>query len=193
VSLRLLEFRHQHLLEEAVRGGAGDVAVGPRPASWAGPVVRLGLERFVLVLSKNDPAAARVKPYPQGPPPAALQSLGTLSLAHLSEHSWITFDREHGLSELIHGHLTRSMLNPNYVMRTMQVDAAARVAASGVGVALLPANAVHRDIEGLVVEPDPPLTRQLAIYARLPFGPTVTGYVDILRQVTTMIERPERR
>lgn len=94
---------------------------------------------------------------------------------------------------MIHGHLTRGMPSPNYVMRTMQVDAAARVPASGAGVALLPANAVHRDVEGLVVEPDPPLTRQLAVYARLPFGPTVTRYVDILRQTTTMIERPQHQ
>lgn len=87
VSLRLLEFRHRRLLEEAVLGGAGDVAIGPQPASWAGPVVPLGLERFVLVLSPNDPAAARVKPYAQGPPRAAPQSRGTLSLPYLSEHS----------------------------------------------------------------------------------------------------------
>src|SRR3954468_11422115 len=45
-TLVLREFQHRRALDDAVRAGAGDIAVGPRPAQWAGPVVGLGWEEF---------------------------------------------------------------------------------------------------------------------------------------------------
>src|SRR5437764_852205 len=44
----LHEFRHRRDLHEAVRGGLGDLGVGPRPAHWTGPIIRLGWEEFVI-------------------------------------------------------------------------------------------------------------------------------------------------
>src|SRR4051794_28018767 len=50
VDVRLVEFRHAHELGEAMAGGEADVALGPRPTAWDGPVRELGVEDFVVVL-----------------------------------------------------------------------------------------------------------------------------------------------
>src|SRR2546423_7470268 len=46
-TIALREYSHRRALDEAVRAGAGDIAVGPRPAQPTGPVVSLGWEQFV--------------------------------------------------------------------------------------------------------------------------------------------------
>ncbi|MCP3804126.1 LysR family transcriptional regulator [Allokutzneria sp. A3M-2-11 16] len=192
IPVRLREYRHKRLLEDAVLAGSGDIAVGPRPQSWPGPIVDIGTERFVLVIAERDPALARIRPYRKGAPNAARQSRGRLALSALAEHSWITLDREYGLSEFVEEHLAKAGLSPRYVLRTAQVDAAARLAAAGVGVALLPANAIPTDLAGVVVEPDPPLTRDLAVYGRSAFTNIVSGYFDILQRTTTALDPPSR-
>src|SRR2546430_1872884 len=49
VEVSLSEYHHRRLLDDAVREGDGDMAVGSPPASWEGPIERLGWEEFVLV------------------------------------------------------------------------------------------------------------------------------------------------
>ena len=46
--LRLHDYSHRRDLEEAMRGGQGDIAVGPRPHPWEGPVHSLGYEEMVV-------------------------------------------------------------------------------------------------------------------------------------------------
>src|ERR687895_523202 len=59
--VRLHEFTHRSLAEDSVRGGAGDLGVGPPPVDWNGPVRRLGWEEFLVVLSPEDARASRRK------------------------------------------------------------------------------------------------------------------------------------
>ena len=59
VMVRLHEHSNRRNLEESVRRGNGDIAVGPRPADWAGPLEPLGYEQFVVVLAQSDPLARR--------------------------------------------------------------------------------------------------------------------------------------
>src|SRR5258708_7026050 len=85
-TLALRESQHRRALEDAVRAGAGDIAVGPRPAQWTGPVVGLGWEEFVAVIPRSDPLAGRRRP---------------LVLEELADRAWILFGPEHGLTELV--------------------------------------------------------------------------------------------
>src|SRR5882757_6518936 len=55
--ITLREYTHRQALDDAVRTGVGDIAVGPRPLQWAGPLVELGWEEFVAVLPTTDPLA----------------------------------------------------------------------------------------------------------------------------------------
>src|ERR671921_2439193 len=52
--VRLHEFTHRSLAEDSVRGGVGDLGIGPPPIDWSGPVHRLGWEEFLVVTSPED-------------------------------------------------------------------------------------------------------------------------------------------
>jgi DNA-binding transcriptional LysR family regulator len=76
VQVRLVEFRHTNDLIAAMEAGQADLAVGPTPPAWDGPVREIGAEEFVL-------AAA---------PGAKLPGPGTaVSLAGLADHDWVHF------------------------------------------------------------------------------------------------------
>ena len=48
VGVRLQEFRHRSLLEEAVEQGVADFAIGPLPLRpWDGPLESIAWEEFV--------------------------------------------------------------------------------------------------------------------------------------------------
>src|SRR5436305_5480460 len=60
VSIRLHEFRHRTLLEDAVEQGVADFAVGPQPIRlWDGPLETVAWEEFVVVAARSDELAAR--------------------------------------------------------------------------------------------------------------------------------------
>src|ERR1700689_406520 len=48
VQVRLVEFRHTNDLIAAMEAGQADLAVGPTPPGWDGPVREIGAEEFVL-------------------------------------------------------------------------------------------------------------------------------------------------
>src|ERR687891_118805 len=126
ISVRLHEYRHRRLLEEDVRRGVGDVAVGPRPASWNGPLVSLGHERFVIVLSQTDELAGRK----------------SVRLGELADREWVLFEPGFGLAEVVAAACGRAGFQPRASVRTAQSEAAARLAAAGLGPALVPDNIV---------------------------------------------------
>lgn len=181
VSVNLFEYSHRRLLEDAVASGIADVAIGPRPHSWNGPITDLGTERFVLVLPPTDPLGDAIVPYSDQAPEAARQSIGTLGLRELAGRDWIMPTPDNGLSDLVLGHLASVGLpTPPMALRTSQTEAAARLGAAGVGLALLPGNVIPRHLPALICEPDPPLTRKLAVFARTEFSATTQLYVDFL-------------
>ncbi len=85
-TIALREYTHRSALDDAVRLGVGDIAVGPSPSHWRGPVVDLGWEEFVVVLPASDPLAEAGRPVP---------------LEDLADHDWVLFGPGHGLSALI--------------------------------------------------------------------------------------------
>src|SRR6201995_6018713 len=85
IEVSLLEFPHRRALDEAVRDGAGDVAVGSLPDRWPGQVRALGWEEFVLVLPDGDPLLERA----------------SVELGQLHERRWVHFAPPHGLVEVV--------------------------------------------------------------------------------------------
>src|SRR6476646_3548937 len=60
VGIRLQEFRHRSLLEDAVEQGVADFAIGPLPVrAWEGALDVISWEEFVIVVPPSDPLAAR--------------------------------------------------------------------------------------------------------------------------------------
>ena len=166
IGIRMREYTHRTLLEEDVRSGVGDIALGPVPSEWSGPLERLGLEELVVVLPASDPlAGARTAP-----------------LQTLADRQWILFQPGHGLTEVVEAACRRAGFQPRIAVRTTQVEAATRLAAAGLGPAMVPDNVVAPDLDPTVVRLDPPVMRELAAYTRSEWSPLASAFLESLRQ-----------
>ena len=166
--VRLHEFTHRRLAEDAVREGVSDFGIGPPPIKWAGPVCRLGWEEFKIVLPHDDPLADR----------------DTISLAELADREWVMFDADNGLYDLVVAACATGStppFMPRPAVLTSQVEAAARLASAGVGPALVPENAVPSDLNAAVVRADPPIGRELTVYARADWTPLGKAFLELMR------------
>src|SRR4051795_5043429 len=174
VGVRLQEFRHRMLLEEAVEQGVADFAIGPLPLrAWEGPLVKVAWEEFVVVAPPDDPLAGRRR----------------IRLEELAEREWVLYHADHGLAGILEEVCRRAGFSPRGTVRTSQAEGAARLASAGIGPALVPDNIVLPGIEGSVLRLDPPMIREVAIYARSEWSRTAAAFVDVLRSV----DRPRPR
>ena len=164
VTIHLHEHRNRRLLEEDVRRGTGDLAVGPRPTDWTGPIVPLGWEQFVIVLPASDPLAGR----------------DPVRLRDLAERSWVLFEPDFGLAEIVAGACARAGFQPRAAVRTDQSEAAARLAAAGLGPAMVPDNILPPGLEASVARLDPPVSRELVAYTRSEWSPAARTFLDVL-------------
>lgn len=166
-TIHLHEHAHRRSLAEAARSGIGDIAIGPAPADWDGPVERLGWEELVVVLSSRDPLAA---------------TPGPLGLKALAERDWVLFEREHGLSDLVLAACARAGFAPRVAVRTTQIEAAARLAAAGVGPAILPAGTLPNGLDAAVLRLEPAPGYRVTAYTRREWSPLAATYLAVLRE-----------
>jgi DNA-binding transcriptional LysR family regulator len=167
--VRLHEFTHRTLAEDSVREGQSDLGIGPPPPDWSGAICRLGWEEFKLVLPAGDPLGTRA----------------SVGLDELAEREWVMFDAENGLHDLLVqacAAVARTPFKPRHAVLTSQVEAAARLAAAGVGPALVPENAIPDGLDGYVLKVDPPVGRELTVYARADWTPLASAFVELMRQ-----------
>ena len=162
--VRLHEFTHRSLAEDSVRGGVGDLGIGPPPIDWNGPVRRLGWEEFLVVLSPEDPRASR----------------RNVRLVELKDRDWVMFERGNGLHDLIVSACASAGFTPRHAVLTSQVETAARLAAAGVGPTLVPENVIPDGLEGALLRVDPPLGRELTVYAREEWSPAGGAFVELM-------------
>jgi DNA-binding transcriptional LysR family regulator len=168
-TIALREYTHRNALADAVRGGVGDIAVGPRPSDWPGPVAALGWEEFVVVLPAADPLA---------------NSQRSVPLNELAERDWVLFGSDHGLSELILGVCAAAGFTPRRTVQTAQVAAAAHLAAAGLGVTIVPNNVVPAGLQAAVRRLRKPLVRELVAYTRQDWPPFAAAFVHALQEQT---------
>jgi DNA-binding transcriptional LysR family regulator len=167
LTLRLAEYRHRRDLDEAVRSGVGDIAIGPRPPDWSGPLVHLGWEEFVVVLPSSDPLTKSRRPLP---------------LDALADREWVLFHHDHGFSELIAYVCARAGFVPRGSVRTGQVAAAAHLAAAGMGVTLIPDNIVPPGLSAEARRLRSPVVRQLVAFTRQTFSPLAESFLAVLQE-----------
>ena len=176
MSVRLHEFPHREVLEDALDAGLADVAVGPMPRPGRhGTAVSLGYESFVVIVGRRHRAFA-------SPAPIRLDSL--------ADDGWILFPATHGLHGLVMTICASAGFVPRDAVRTAQVEAAARLAAAGVGVAIVPANIVPADLREHVRVTDPPIFRHLAAYTRAEFSPQADALIAALRALAWLEPPP---
>jgi DNA-binding transcriptional LysR family regulator len=166
VAIRLHEFRHRRLLEQAVREGVADLAIGPRPLpAWEGPLEFVDWEEFRIVLPSGDPLAARQ----------------SVKLEELADRDWVLYHPDHGLAGIVEEACRRAGFAPRGTVRTAQAEGAARLAAAGLGPALVPDNIVGPGLDGAVLRPEPRLVREIVAYARAEWTPSAHAFVGLLQ------------
>ncbi|MGW0694928.1 LysR family transcriptional regulator [Streptomyces sp. NPDC002738] len=165
-TITLREYTHRDALDDAVRMGIGDIAVGPRPAQWRGPIVDLGWEEFVVVLPTSDPLARAMRP---------------VALEELADRDWVLFGPDHGLSALILDVCARAGFAPRRTVQTSQVAAAGHLAAAGLGVTIIPGNVLPQGLDAAIRSVEPPLMRQLVAFTRQDWPPLAAAFLQALQ------------
>jgi DNA-binding transcriptional LysR family regulator len=165
IRIALREFTHRQALDDAVRAGVGDIAVGPRPPHWNGPLVALGWEEFVVVLPRSDPLTKRKR---------------AISLEELADRDWVLYGPDHGLTQLIQTACARAGFMPRSAAQTGQVAAAAHLAACGLGVAIVPSNVLPVGLDADVRSLKSPLVRQLVAFTRKNWSPPAEAFLEAL-------------
>src|SRR3954451_23367577 len=87
VSFELHEYQNIEELTEQMRLGVADVAVGPRPRNWDGPMRTLGRDELAVVLAVGDPLL-----------PARRRKL---RLEQLADRPWVLYNPENGLPPVV--------------------------------------------------------------------------------------------
>ncbi|MFD9894788.1 LysR family transcriptional regulator [Amycolatopsis sp. NPDC059027] len=166
VDVQLSEYRHADELRDAMSAGEADVAIGPAPEGWSGPVRPLGVEDFVVVLpvdgAREDTGSGRV------------------DLSTLADCAWVHYAPGNGLAELVDRACGAAGFRPRAAVRTEQTAAAPILAAAGLGPALVPANVLPARFDGRVLRPDPAIRRTLTAYCRTSPDPLTAAFIDVL-------------
>lgn len=168
VGLVLHEYATPEALEEQLERGTADLAVGPPPAHWPGPVVPVGEEDIVLVVPFDDPLAGRT----------------SVRLRELADRLRVRCAME----PVVQGRPFLDLacgeadFTPRTAVRTEHTSTAVRMAAAGVGVATAPAHvvrgAVGEDCAALAVEP--PWRRRPAVFSRVELTGAAAAFTDLL-------------
>lgn len=165
IEVALLEFPHRRALDEAVRDGVGDIAVGSVPENWTGEVAHLGWEEFVVVLPDGDPR---------------LRS-SSIPLERLADRRWVHYARGHGLADVVDLCCASAGFSPRVAVRTSQVVAAPLFAAAGLGPALVPEHTVPSALIGLARPASPRPIREVCAFARGGWTPLAAAFLEALR------------
>ena len=161
----LHEYRHRDVMEVDVRSGVADIAIGPKPRGWDGPVAALGWEEFVILLPEGD---------------EMLQDPGPIELSDLANRRWVLPAPTAGMAPLVAGACLDAGFVPEPAVHTSQVEALARFAACGLGPAMLPSNVVPPDLEHLTRRLHRPMARELAAYTRTEWSPVAGAFLETL-------------
>jgi DNA-binding transcriptional LysR family regulator len=152
VDVRLYEHRHANELADAMANGQADLAIGPEPADWTGPVYPLGTEEFVVAVAADDPLA--------------LRGSTEIDLRDLAQKRWVHFTPDNGLADVLNKACSRVGFHPRIAVRTEQTASAPLLAAAGLGPTLVPANVIPESYPGALLKPRPLISRVLTAYSR---------------------------
>jgi DNA-binding transcriptional LysR family regulator len=175
VNVQIQEFYHPDMLTEHIHHGEADVAVGPPPAAWEGPVRVLGIEELLIVLPVGDPDLPR-----RG---------RVIDLRRLADRPWVLYAPDFGLAPVVTDVCAQAGFAPRPAVRTHHTVTAVELAAAGLGPALVPANVIRPDYLACTARPDPPVERVLSAYTRAAPSPPVLAFIDILADRATLQDR----
>ncbi|WP_406244863.1 LysR family transcriptional regulator [Streptomyces anulatus] len=180
VRLVLHEYATTDALEDEVERGIADLAVGPLPARWAGPVVPVGEEEIVLVVPFDDPLAGR----------------SSVALHELADRFWVRCAMEPLIDgrPFLEGVCEAAGFVPRTAVWTEHTSTAVRMAAAGVGVSTAAAHLVRSGIgeDCAVLGVDPPWLRPMGVFSRVALTGAAAAFTELLGSLPTAGIRPLR-
>ncbi|CDR07509.1 LysR family transcriptional regulator [Streptomyces iranensis] len=166
--IRLFEHWHTNRLTNAMAAGQADLAVGPRPSGWDGPIHDIGIDEFVIVVPADDPATSDQATH--------------IELTALADRAWVHFPPGNGLGDILDQACAAAGFQPRIAVRTEQTSAAPLLAAAGIGPTLVPAHIIPVGFDGRLLHPHPPVRRTLTAYTRTSPDPLTTAFIHTLTQ-----------
>lgn len=154
VRVHVHEYTNTEALRDHVERGVADIAVGPRPAGWQGPVVSLGEEEILLVVAPDDPLAGRSRP---------------VRLPELADREWVRCQ----LEPLVEGRrwldwaCEQHGFRPRTAVETQHASTAVRMAAAGVGIVAASVDVARATAGAVTVPVDPPWRREMVVFSRV--------------------------
>ncbi|KIF70974.1 LysR family transcriptional regulator [Streptomyces sp. AcH 505] len=170
VALFLHEYATSEALEERVERGIADLAVGPPPRDWQGPVVHVGIEEIVLVVPFDDRLAGRT----------------TVALAELSDRTWVRCAMEPVVEgrRFLDWACGKAGFAPRTAVWTEHSSTAVRMAAAGVGIATAPSHVVRGAVgeDCVILQVDPEWRRPVTAFSRVELTGAAAAFVDLLHR-----------
>ncbi|MFF3753334.1 LysR family transcriptional regulator [Streptomyces sp. NPDC002018] len=169
VALFLHEYATTEALEEQVERGTADLAVGPPPRNWPGPVVTVGEEEIVLVVPFDDRLAGRT----------------SVTLAELSDRMWVRCAMEPVVEgqDFLDWACAGAGFTPRTAVRTEHTSTAVRMAAAGVGIVTAPSHVVRGAVgeDCVILRVDPDWRRPLTVFSRVELTGAAAAFAELLR------------
>ncbi|WP_419997519.1 LysR family transcriptional regulator [Streptomyces boninensis] len=153
-------------LEQLGRRGVLDLALMAACEQSPADAHHLGDEEFVVVLGAGHPLLAAER----------------VGLRELAGEPWVRFDRDSALDAVLQSVLRAGDLTPATAARVSQTATAARWAAQGIGVTLVPASAVPHGYEDFVRPVTPAVSQPVIAVLRQAAGPAESALLEFLRQ-----------
>jgi DNA-binding transcriptional LysR family regulator len=166
VCLELAEFTSADRMTEHIAAGKSDIGIGPRPTTTAARVELLGQEPMVVVAACGHRFAAQ-------------QSVSVIELA---DEPFVHYDPANGLSSWLNEFAAQHRLTTMTVVRTSSPRTAAQLAASGVGVAIVPISALVAQPARVVRRLDPDVRRDVMVQIGNPTDSLVQRFVADLHR-----------
>jgi DNA-binding transcriptional LysR family regulator len=115
----------------------------------------------------------------------------TAEAEDLAAGEWVLFEPEQGMSEVLNWMAHKLRFKPRVAARVGQVAAALNLAIEGVGLAVVPENAVPHAWRDRVRRFKPPLYREIVAYSRSSLPQLARRYVDLLGSVELPLTKAE--
>ncbi|MFQ6328536.1 LysR substrate-binding domain-containing protein [Nocardia sp. CWNU-33] len=163
VHLALTELASADALAELVAAGEVDIAIGPRPSRWDGPIDVIGEEEIVAAMAGDSAPAT------------------PMTFADLAAAPMVHYHPDNGLGSWIDETAARNGVTLTAATRTKQATTAAQLAAAGLGVALVPTTALTATFAGAVRSIAPSLTRAVVCLTTTPNDPLVQRFRTDIR------------
>lgn len=166
--VEVLECGNSGELASLVSVGGADVAVSAAPLRWDGPIRTLGREELVVVLAADDPMAA--------------DGRRSVRLADLADRPWVLYVADNGLAPVVTQACSAAGFAARAAVHTHHTSTAVRLAAAGLGPALVPRNMIEADFNGVQLESEPPVHRELVAFTTTAAVPHVAAFIDVLAE-----------